>query len=186
MKIHHLLAYLQVNDAVKAIEFYTSVFGATEKFRLTDPNGRIGHAVLDFGGTTLMLAEEFPEYGILGPLTSCGTSVTRHLQVDDADAAIRRAAEAGAEIESEPEDQFYGERSGWLRDPSGPRWNVGHFLDEVTPEEMQRRFTAMMTGTESGLDQLVYKSPIQPSCPPNWTRTSVPRVAKRPPPIKGL
>ena len=112
MKIHHLLAYLQVNDAARAIEFYTSVFGATEKFRLTDPNGRIGHAVLDFGGTTLMLAEEFPEYGILGPLTLGGTSVTMHLQVDDADAVIRRAAEVGAEIESEPEDQFYGERAG--------------------------------------------------------------------------
>ncbi len=148
MKIHHLLAYLQVNDAAKAIEFYTSVFGATEKFRLTDPNGRIGHAVLDFGGTTLMLAEEFPEYGILGPLTLGGTSVTMHLQVDDADAVIRRAAEAGAEIEKEPEDQFYGERSGWLRDPSGHRWNVGHFLEEITPEEMQRRFTATMTGTD--------------------------------------
>ena len=149
MKIHHLVAYLQVNNAARAIEFYKSVFGATEKFRLTDPNGRIGHAVLDFGGTTLMLAEEFPEYGILVPLTLGGTSVTMHLQVDDADAVIRRAAEAGAEIESEPEDQFYGERSGWLRDPSGHRWNVAHFLDEVTPEEMQRRFTAMMTGTDS-------------------------------------
>ena len=149
MKIHHLLAYLQVNDAARAIEFYTSVFGTTEKFRLTDSNGRIGHAVLDFGGTTLMLAEEFPEYGILGPLTLGGTSVTMHLLVDDADAVIRRAAEAGAEIESEPEDQFYGERSDWLRDPSGHRWNVGHFLYEVTPEEMQRRFTAMMTGTDS-------------------------------------
>ena len=87
--------------------------------------------------------------GILGPLTLGGTSVTMHLQVDDADAVIRRAAEAGAEIENEPEDQFYGERSGWLRDPSGHRWNVGHFLDEVTPEEMQRRFTAMMTGTDT-------------------------------------
>ena len=86
--------------------------------------------------------------GILGPLTLGGTSVTMHLQVDDADAVIRRAAEAGAEIEKEPEDQFYGERSGWLRDPSGHRWNVGHFLDEVTPEEMQRRFTAMMTDTD--------------------------------------
>ena len=96
MKIHHLLAYLQVNDTVRAIEFYTFVFGATEKFRLTDPNGRTGHAVLDFGGTTLMLAEEFPEYGILSPLTLGGTSVTMHLQVDDADAVIRRAVEAGA------------------------------------------------------------------------------------------
>ena len=103
MKIHQLLAYLQVNDAPRAIEFYTSVSGATEKLRLTDPNGRIGHAVLDFGGTTLMLAEEFPEYGILGPLTLGGTSVTIHLQVDDADAVIRRAVEAGAEIENEPE-----------------------------------------------------------------------------------
>ncbi len=145
MKIDHLFAYLQVNDAARAIEFYTSVFGATEKFRLTDPNGRIGHAVLDFRGTTLMLAEEFPEYGILGPLTLGGTSVTMHLQVDDTDAVIRRAAEAGAEIENEPEDQFYGERSGWLRDPSGHRWNVSHFLEE----EMQRRFTAMMTCTDS-------------------------------------
>ncbi len=98
MNIHHLLAYLQVNDAAKAIEFYTSAFGATEKLRLTHPNGRI---VLDFGGTTLMLTQEFPEYGILGPLTLGGTSVTMHLQVDDADAVIRRAAEAGAEIKTE-------------------------------------------------------------------------------------
>ena len=86
---------------------------------------------------------------LLGPLTLGGASVTMHLQVDDADAVIRRAADAGAEIENEPEDQFYGERSGWLRDPSGHRWNVGHFLEEVTPEEMQRRFTAMMTSTDS-------------------------------------
>ena len=146
MNIHHLRAYLQVNDAARAIEFYTSVFGAVENFRLTDPGGRIGHAELDFGGTTLLLAEEFPEYGILGPLTLGGTSVTLHLLVDDADAVVRRAAEAGAEIESEPENQFYGERSGWFRDPSGHRWNVGHHLEEVAPEEMQRRFTAMMSG----------------------------------------
>ena len=149
MKIHHVIAYLHVNDAARAIAFYSSVFGATENFRLTDPSGRIGHAELDFGGTTLMLAEEFPEYVILGPLTLGGTSVTLHLQVDDTDAVVRRAAEAGAEIESEPEDQFYGERSGWFRDPSGHRWNVGHRLQEVTPEEMQLRFTAMMSGTAS-------------------------------------
>ena len=94
-----------------------------------------------------MLTEEFTEYSILGPLTLGGTSVAMHLEVDDADAVIRRAAEAGAEIESKPEDQLYGERSGWLRDLSVHRWAVGHFLDEVTPEEMQRRFTAMMTGS---------------------------------------
>ena len=147
MKIHRVPANLHVNDAARAIEFYSSVSGATENFRLTDPEGRIGHAELDFGGTTLMLAEAFPEYGIVGPLTLADTTVTLHLQVDDADAVVRRAAEAGAEIENEPENQFYSERSGWFRAPSGYRWNIGHRLEDVTPEEMQRRFTAMMPGT---------------------------------------
>ena len=146
MKIHGLFAYLHVNDAARVIEFYTSVFGAAEKFRLAEPSGRIGHAELDFGGTTLMLADEFPEYGIRGPLTLGGVSATMHLHVDDADAVVRRAVEAGAEIESEPQDQFYGERSGSFRDPFGHRWNIGHSLEEVTPEEMQRRYTAMMEG----------------------------------------
>ena len=110
MKIHRVPAYLHVNDAARAIEFYSSFFGPTENFRLTDPERRIGHAELDFGGTTLMLAEAFPEYGIVGPLTLADTKVTLHLQVDDADAVVRRAAEAGAEIENEPENQFYSER----------------------------------------------------------------------------
>ena len=78
-----------------------------------------------------------------------GTSVKMHLIVDDADAVIRRVADACAEVESEPEEQFYGERSGWLWGTSGHSWNVGHFLDEVKPQEMQRGFTAMMTGTDS-------------------------------------
>ena len=143
MKIHHLYAYLHVEDAPKAIEFYTTVLGAKEKFRLSAPGGRIGHAELDFGCTTLMLADEFPEYGIKGPTAYGGTTVTIHLHVDDADAVIKRAAEAGATVEQEPSDQFYGERSGILRDPFGHRWNIGHRIEEVSPEEMQRRFDAM-------------------------------------------
>ena len=122
--IHEVFPYLHVGGAAKAIEFYATVFGATEKFRLTDPGGRIQHAELDFGGT----------------------SATIHLHVDDADAVIRRAAEAGAEVESEPQDQFYGERSGSIRDPFGHRWNIGHSIEEVTPEEMQRRYAAMVAG----------------------------------------
>lgn len=143
MEIHELFAYLHIKDATKAIEFYTTVFGAREKFRLTGPGGRIGHAELDFGCATLMLADEFPEYGIKGPTGYGGTTVTIHLHVDDADAAIKRAAEAGATVEREPSDQFYGERSGVVRDPFGHRWNIGHRIEKVSPEEMQRRFNAM-------------------------------------------
>ncbi len=144
MRTHELFAYLHVKNAAKAIEFYTKAFDAQEKFRLTEPSGRIGHAELDFGGTTLMLADEFPEYGIQGPQAIGGTTVTIHLHVDDADDVIRHAVKAGAEIEREPEDQFYGERSGSVRDPFGHRWTIGHSIEEVSPTEMQRRYTEML------------------------------------------
>ena len=91
-----------------------------------------------------MLSDEFPEYGITGPLAVGGTSVTIHIHVDDADEVIRRAVKAGAEIEREPEDAFYGERSGTIRDPFGHRWNIGHSIEEVSTDEMQRRYTEML------------------------------------------
>jgi len=91
-----------------------------------------------------MIADEFPELGFNGPETLGGTPVTIHLHVDDADALIHRAVEAGAEILFPPKDQFYGERSGTVRDPFGYRWNIGHQIEEVTPEEMQRRYTEML------------------------------------------
>lgn len=141
MKIHEMYPYLHVRDAAKAIEFYKEVFGATEKFRLNEPGtGRVGHAELEFGGATLMLADEFPECDLHGPQTVGQTTVTIHLHVDDADALIARAAAAGARIEREPKDEFYGERSGVVRDPFGHRWNIGHSIEEVTAEEMQRRY----------------------------------------------
>ena len=102
MRVHELFAYLHVKDAAKAIEFYKEAFGAEEKFRLNEPGGRIGHAELDFNGTTLMLSDEFPEYGIRGPHANGGTSVTLHLHVDDADAVMKGAAAAGATIERAP------------------------------------------------------------------------------------
>lgn len=146
MKIHELFPYLHLQNAAKAIEFYTQAFGAREKFRLTEPGGRIGHAELDFGGTILMLADEFPESGIRGPEAVGGTTVTIHLHVDDADEAIRRAVDAGADIEKEPKDQFYGERSGSIRDPFGHRWTIGHSIEEVSPDEMQRRYAETLRG----------------------------------------
>lgn len=146
MKIRELFAYLHVNDAAKAIEFYEKAFGAKEKFRLSEPSGLIGHAELDFDGTTVMLADEFPEYQIRGPLALGGTSVTIHLHVENADETIRRAVSAGAEIEREPKDEFYGERSGCVRDPFGHRWNIGHSIEEVPEAEMQRRYTELLKG----------------------------------------
>jgi uncharacterized glyoxalase superfamily protein PhnB len=144
MAIHEMFAYLCVSDAAKAIEFYSKVFNAREKLRLTEPSGRIGHAELDFGPSTLMLADEFPEFGITAPKPGSGASVTIHLHVDNADDVITRAVEAGAILEMAPKDEFYGERSGCIRDPFGHRWNIGHQIEQVAPEEMQRRYTELL------------------------------------------
>ena len=150
MAIHELFAYLRVHDAAAAIAYYCEVFQVTEKFRLTEPGGRIGHAELDFGhGATLMLSDEYPEYAIHGPRTIGGSPVALHLHVDDADALIDRAVAAGATLVMAPQDHFYGERSGSFDDPFGHRWNIGHSIEDVTPEEMQRRYTAMLTPTTS-------------------------------------
>ena len=143
MPIHELFAYLHVADAARAIEFYQRAFGATEKFRLTEPGGRVGHAELQFGTATLMLSDEYPEYGIRGPQTIGEASVTMHLHVDNADELIRRALAAGATLDREPTDQFYGERSCRLRDPFGHTWLIGHEIESMAPEEMQRRYSAL-------------------------------------------
>ncbi len=140
MKVKELFPYLAVNDAAGAIAFYEKAFGAKEKYRLTEPAGRVGHAELDFGGVTVMLADEYPEYNFKGADKYGGTPVMIHLHVEDCDALIERAVAAGATLERAPRDQFYGERSGTIRDPFGHRWNLGHHLEEVAPEEMQRRY----------------------------------------------
>lgn len=144
MAIHELFAYLHVHDARAAIAYYCQAFGATEKFRLTEPGGRIGHAELDFNGATLMLSDEYPECQIRGPKSIGGSAVTLHLHVDDADDTVRRAVEAGGTLEMPLSDHFYGERSGAVRDPFGHRWSIGHSIEAVEPEEMQRRYDALM------------------------------------------
>lgn len=143
MSIHEVFAYLRLRDGAAAIDFYSRAFGAREKFRLTEPGGRIGHAELELGGTTIMLSDEYPEFGIRGPASIGGTSFTIHLHVDDADALIERAIAAGATLVRPASDQFYGERSGTVRDPFGHEWNIGHEIEQVTPQEMQRRYDAM-------------------------------------------
>jgi uncharacterized glyoxalase superfamily protein PhnB len=146
MSLHELLFFVCVRDAQRAIDFYARTFGATEKYRLVEPSGRIGHAELDFGGTTLVLSEEFPECGVASPRAGEPATYTLHLHVDDADALIRAAVADGAKLLSEPQDQFYGERSGAVLDPFGVRWNIGHSIETVSPEEMQRRYTRLFEG----------------------------------------
>lgn len=143
MKIHEMFPYVCVKDAAGAIDFYSRVFGVREKFRLTEPGGRIGHAEVEFGSAILMISEEYPEYGIVAPPPG-PSSFTIHLHVDDADAVIERAVAAGAKLERPAGDQFYGERSGSFHDPYGIRWNVGHSIEELTPAEMQRRYDELM------------------------------------------
>ncbi|MGH8232993.1 MAG: VOC family protein [Rhodanobacteraceae bacterium] len=147
MSVHELFAYLCVSNADRAIAFYRDAFGAKEKFRLTEPGGRVGHAELDFDGITLMLSEEFPEYGLRAPETGDSRSFSLHLHVDDADAVVSQAVAAGATLEREPADAFYGERSGVVIDPFGYRWNIGHSIEDVTPEEMQRRYASAISSS---------------------------------------
>lgn len=146
MIIHELFAYLRVRNAPAAISFYEKAFGAKEKYRLTEPSGRIGHAELDFGGVTVMLSEEYPEHGIVGPETVGRTTFSIHLHVDDADAVVDRAVRAGAKVVRPLTDHFYGERSGSVRDPFGHEWIVGHTIEKnLSVDEMQRRYTKLMT-----------------------------------------
>lgn len=146
MKIEEVFAYLCVSDAQAAIDFYKRAFGVKEKFRLVEPSGRIGHAELAFGAMTVMLSDEFPEYGIRSASAIGATPVSIHLHVDNADNMIEEAVLAGATLEREPKDEFYGERSGVIRDPFGHRWLIGHHIEDVSSDEMQRRYTDMLSG----------------------------------------
>jgi PhnB protein len=141
--VHEVYPYLRVHNSDEAIKFYERAFGAKELFRLTEPSGRIGHAEIKIGPATLMLSDEFPENGIHGPRSLGGTSFSMHLHVKDVDAAFQQAVAAGAAVVRPLKDQFYGERSGTVRDPFGHEWLLGGHLENVSTEEMQRRYTEL-------------------------------------------
>lgn len=143
LKIHEAYAYLRVHDTAAAIDFYTRALDAKEIFRLVEPSGRIGHAEVKIGPTVVMISDEYPEYGIQGPRTLGGTSVGIHLHVDDVDSLFAQAIAAGATPLGGLQNQFYGERSGKVRDPFGHEWLLGAQIEDVSHEEMQRRYTAM-------------------------------------------
>ena len=145
-----VIPYLHVKGAASAIEFYRQAFGATEVLRLSEPDGRIGHAEIEIGGARIMLADEFPEHGIRGPQSLGGTSVGLHLTVPDVDALAERAVAAGAKLARPIKDEFYGERGGKLEDPFGHVWQVMTHQEDVPAEEMQRRYDALLAGGKEG------------------------------------
>lgn len=141
-----LTPYLVVKGADAAIRFYATVFGAREDFRLVEPGGKVGHAELLIGDARLMLADEYPDFGALGPAAIGGTPVGLHLYVSDVDATVTLAEAQGATVLRAPKDEFYGDRSGVLVDPYGHRWHLATRRETVTPQEMQDRWTAMLAG----------------------------------------
>jgi len=142
---------IAVHNAPAAIKFYQSVFGASERYRLVDPiSGQIVHAELLFGDSLLMLCEEMPEWNKT-PKSLGGTTVRFSLHVTNADATVAQAIAAGATETMPVRDQFYGFRSGNVRDPFGHEWMIQHPVEEVSPGEMQKRWDAMSpNGPECG------------------------------------
>ena len=135
--------YLCVDGASAAIDFYRQVFGATERMRMPAPDDKIGHAELQIGNAIIMLSDEYPEMGHRSPKALGGSPVTISVYVEDVDAVFERAVKAGAKELRGVEDQFYGDRSGQFEDPFGHKWNVATHVEDVSPEEMNRRVEAM-------------------------------------------
>jgi PhnB protein len=139
---HTATPYLIVSGASAAIEFYKKVFGATETIRFPQPDGKVGHAEIKIGDSTIMLADEFPDMGARGPKSFGGTPVSIMVYVRDVDAVVREAVRAGATLTRPVEDKFYGDRAGGVTDPFGHVWYIATHTEDVAPEELQRRAAA--------------------------------------------
>ena len=137
---------LIVNGAARAIEFYKQAFGATETFRMERPDGRVGHAEIKIGDSHVMLADEHPEMGARGPQAIGGSPISLVLYVEDVDATVNRAVEAGAKLTRPVANQFYGDRTGGVEDPFGHAWYVATHVEDVAPEEMRKRAAATHQG----------------------------------------
>ena len=142
-----VIPYLVVNGAAAAIDFYATVFGAAEVMRM-EHEGRIAHAEIAIGDSHIMLSDEHVEMGFRGPKAFGGSPISVMVYLPDVDAVFGRAVDRGATAERPVEDQFYGDRSGTFVDPFGHRWIVATHVEDVPPEEMERRMAAM--GTQQG------------------------------------
>jgi PhnB protein len=136
---HSVTPYLYMKGAARAIEFYKKAFRATERMRITQPDGRVGHAELQIGDSVIMMADEFPEMGVRSPESLGGSPVSIHLYVEDADATFQQAVAAGATVRRPIADQFYGDRLGGLTDPFGHTWRISTHIEDLSPEEIEKR-----------------------------------------------
>lgn len=141
-----LQAHMTVHDAKAAIDFYVRAFGAIEQFRLVEPAGRVGHAELKIGGSLLMMNDEYPDFGARCPAAIGGSPVAFRLEVDNADAALKRAVDAGATVVRPVQDEFYGDRVGMVACPFGYRWSLAQPKESISPAEMQKRWTKLLEG----------------------------------------
>jgi PhnB protein len=141
-----LIPHLSIRNAAEAYEFYQKAFDAKPLQILTLDDGRVMHGALDFGGSTLFIAEEFPEHGGKSPEALGGSPVNLHLHVSDCDAVFNKAIEAGCTVSMPLEDMFWGDRYGSLRDPYGHVWSVATTIRQLSPEEMKTEMDKAMAG----------------------------------------
>jgi PhnB protein len=141
--MHSITPHIVCAGAAEAIEFYKKAFGAVEISRLPGDGGKLMHAEIRIGDSVVMLVDESPEWGMIGPKSLKGSPVTIHLYVDDVDAVVQQAVQAGAKVTVPVEDMFWGDRYGKLEDPFGHQWSVATHLRDVTPEEINQAMTQM-------------------------------------------
>jgi PhnB protein len=142
-----VIPYLSVDGASAAIDFYATVFGAQQQVRMDGPDGKVAHAEIGIGDAVVMLADVFPDMGGKSPQMIGGTPVTLMVYVEDVDATFQAALDNGATALRKVEDQFYGDRAGAFEDPFGHHWHVASHVEDVSPEEMEKRAAAAMGGS---------------------------------------
>ena len=141
---HTLTAYLAVDDAAAAIDFYGRAFGAKERVRMAGPGDSVMHAELEIGDSLLMLSDPFPQASTKPPKELGGTSASIFMYVEDIDSMYKQAIDAGATSLMEPDDMFWGDRFGSVQDPFGHSWTIATHIEDVSPEEMEKRSEAFM------------------------------------------
>jgi PhnB protein len=146
---HTLTPYLSVENAADAIEYYKQAFGAEEKFRMDAPGGKIGHAELQIGDSHVMLSDPFPQSSTKTPREVGATTGSIFMYVEDVDAVVKQAVDAGATVTMEVADQFWGDRFGTITDPFGHIWSIATHIEDVPPEEMAERAKAAMAAMSS-------------------------------------
>jgi PhnB protein len=140
---HTATPYLIIKGAAEALEFYKKAFGASELLRMPGSDGKIGHAEIKIGNSPIMLADEFPNMGYKSPQSLGGSPVSIMLYVENVDKTVERAVAEGAKITKAVQDQFYGDRNGTISDPFGHVWTISTHVEDVSPQEMQRRMESM-------------------------------------------